>query len=198
MSKLGKIRHDSERDDPTNRARRDPGLDVVLSLSLDSRLESGLVAARAVGRLCGEAGFDAAATYAVELCTAEAVVNAVRHAYGERAGSPVGIAVALSDDSIVISVSDQGAGLPSGILAPPELAPDPAIFETHEGGGWGLLLMQRLMDRVELVPSERGTRLRLVKDRPTRPGACPGTATASSRAAVSGEDANQPERKDKP
>lgn len=151
---------------PTRSPPPGPAPDTILSLDLDSRLESGREAARAVGRLCQAAGFDTSTSYAVGLCTAEAVVNAVRHAYGGRAGHLVRVVVALAEGSIAICVADEGGGLPQGALPPPEPDPDDVALEEHEGGGWGLLLMHRLMDRVELLPGKRGTCLRLTKHLP--------------------------------
>lgn len=136
---------------------------TLLTLRLDSRLESGREASRVVGGLCREAGFDAATCYAVELCTAEAVVNAVRHGYEERAGNVVEVIADLSEGAIVVSVADDGPGLTSGWPPPSCEHLDQAALEERAGGGWGLLMMHRLMDRVELLPTVRGTKLRLVK-----------------------------------
>jgi anti-sigma regulatory factor (Ser/Thr protein kinase) len=75
-----------------------------------------------------------------------------------------------------VTVTDRGGGFPAGPLAPPGTlrSPNPAIpdlgreaaidpFE-QRFGGWGLPLVHRLADRVEILPnSPHGTTVRAEK-----------------------------------
>ncbi len=78
----------------------------------------------------------------LRLVLAEAYSNVVRHAHKDKPNLPVLIRLELKDRDIALEVWDHGQGYDlSTYMAPvPENMPD---------GGYGWLIMNRLMDRVE-------------------------------------------------
>ncbi|WP_017721626.1 ATP-binding protein [Kamptonema formosum] len=78
----------------------------------------------------------------LRLVLAEAYSNVVRHAHRDKPNLPVLIRLELKDRDIALEVWDHGQGYDlSTYMAPvPENMPD---------GGYGWLIMNRLMDRVE-------------------------------------------------
>lgn len=104
-------------------------------------------------------GFDAPAMIDIESAVGEALANAAEH------GVAAGFDVTASFDGsrIAIEIKDYGAGFDTDAA----LAASP---NTSAGRGYGLFLMRALMD--ELVFSESGTRVRLVKIS-TSPSALP-------------------------
>jgi serine/threonine-protein kinase RsbW len=98
--------------------------------------------------------------YDVELAFTEACTNALRH------GSPYGSAnqfhvhCEIQDSRLIMEVRDEGRGF--SYEPPPEPPKDPLNGPV---GGWGLYLMYKLMDalQVERLPCGCGTLVRMVK-----------------------------------
>jgi anti-sigma regulatory factor (Ser/Thr protein kinase) len=72
---------------------------------------------------------------AVEIAVAEAVGNAVLHAYPETDAGEVEVVVIVDDDAVEVVVRDRGIGLRS----------DPHV----DDAGYGVILMKALADKVE-------------------------------------------------
>lgn len=133
----------------------------VVTLVTDSRLENVELVARAVRGLCGAAGLEGRTCAHVELAVAEAVNNAIRHAYGRRPGHPIEVTVTLDETRLTIEVSDEGE--PMEPRPAPVLDFDPGDLERLPEGGMGLFLIHSVMDEVEY--ETRGGRNRLVMRR---------------------------------
>jgi anti-sigma regulatory factor (Ser/Thr protein kinase) len=89
----------------------------------------------------------------VESAIGEALANAAEH--GDRDAARGFVVDALCDHAqLVVEIKDYGAGFDADAVV--ASAPD-----TSAGRGYGIFLMQTLMD--EIAYSERGTRVRLVK-----------------------------------
>jgi serine/threonine-protein kinase RsbW len=119
--------------------------------ALDSVEELALCMARA-GGMCGdECAF-------VGVALREAVVNAWHHGRSPD-NAPIRIALHLLDDSLVITVRDQGPGFD------PAQVPDPLAEQNLDrGSGRGLFYMRRFTDRVSFVfPRRGGSVVRLLK-----------------------------------
>lgn len=78
----------------------------------------------------------------LRLALVEAYSNVVRHAHKEQPHIPVQIRLELKDRDFVLEIWDRGNGYDLSTYLPPK--PD----EKQEGG-YGWLIMNRLMDRVE-------------------------------------------------
>lgn len=78
----------------------------------------------------------------LRLVLAEAYSNVVRHAHRDKPNLPVLIRLELKDRDIALEVWDHGNGYDLSTY----MAPSP---EDMQDGGYGWLIMNRLMDRVE-------------------------------------------------
>lgn len=92
---------------------------------------------------------------------AEGLTNAVRHAHeGKAIETPIEIEVLIQARSLEIRIWDQGAGfdLAQRLVALPQTVSQDAI------GGRGLLLLQRLADRLSYTRTGDRNCLVIVKD----------------------------------
>ncbi|MEI6313331.1 MAG: ATP-binding protein [Syntrophus sp. (in: bacteria)] len=78
----------------------------------------------------------------VELAVSEACTNAIRHGADAAESAMVIVSFHMSETQLVIEVSDQGAGFNF------EEVPQPA-FDQHPEGGYGLYIIQKMMDEVQ-------------------------------------------------
>lgn len=78
----------------------------------------------------------------LRLVLVEAYSNVVRHAHREQPNLPVLIRVELKDRDLHLEIWDYGKGFDLSTYLPPE--PD-----DYQEGGYGWLILNRLMDRVE-------------------------------------------------
>ncbi len=94
----------------------------------------------------------------LKLALTEACSNSVRHAYGDEGGH-VEISFELTEDRLVVEVSDDGGGFEAAD------APPPAPGEDLAEGGLGIAIIRSIADEVEIGGRDngRGSRLRFVK-----------------------------------
>lgn len=94
----------------------------------------------------------------LKLALTEACTNSVRHAYVDGQGS-VQILYELSDDRLVVVVSDEGEG-----FEPPE-TPSVALEGSElSEGGLGIAIIEALADELEITErAQGGSSLRFVK-----------------------------------
>ena len=105
---------------------------------------------RALSALVGEGPLSPEEWYQVKLCVAEAVNNAIIHAYGRQRGHPVEVEVELAADQVVCRIADHGKPMPEGLLRQkPRLDYCPKDVAGLPEGGMGLYIMHQVMDRVE-------------------------------------------------
>ncbi|WAL60396.1 ATP-binding protein [Thermocoleostomius sinensis] len=78
----------------------------------------------------------------LRLVLVEAYSNVVRHAHREQPNLPVLIRMELKDRDLQLEIWDYGSGFDLSTYLPPE--PD-----NQQEGGYGWLILNRLMDRVE-------------------------------------------------
>lgn len=78
----------------------------------------------------------------LRLALVEAYSNAVRHAHKEQANLPVLLRLELKGRDLSLEIWDQGEGFDMSTY----LAPNPSA---KQEGGYGWLIMNRLMDKVE-------------------------------------------------
>ncbi|KPQ36101.1 MAG: serine/threonine-protein kinase RsbW [Phormidesmis priestleyi Ana] len=95
----------------------------------------------------------------LRLVVVEVYSNIVRHAHNEQPDLPVLIRIELEDNNLSLEVWDQGKGFKLDDYA----APMPGDFQE---GGYGWLILHRIMDRVEYQLRVGGDRncLKLEKD----------------------------------
>ncbi len=78
----------------------------------------------------------------LRLVLAEAYSNVVRHAHRDKPNLPILIRLELKERDIALEVWDHGTGYDLSTYAAP-------VPEKMQDGGYGWLIMNRLMDRVE-------------------------------------------------
>ena len=88
------------------------------------------------------------------LVTSEALTNALRHAGNP--GSRVRLAFTFYPDRIVITITDQGPGFDPGVVPLPD-------FENCPEGGYGIFIINTVMDGVRYEKNTEGNDLILIK-----------------------------------
>jgi len=111
-----------------------------------------------------QAGFDEAATYAVELSVDEACTNIIEHAYGGEGKGDIDLSVEITDQEFIVILHDQGSPFdPAKVPIPYHNVP----LEELKPRGVGLFLIRKMMDEVQFEFSpDRGNILTLRKHRP--------------------------------
>lgn len=94
--------------------------------------------------------------WAVELALAEALANVIRHGYSGRPGLNIGISLSIQIDRLELEVLDNARPFARDSVA---ILP----LDTPRTGGYGLHLIEEVMDTVEYSGDEKGGRLRMVK-----------------------------------
>ncbi len=109
----------------------------------------------------GQCGYPEASRFAVRLALEEALVNAFHHGHrGLPAETTLTVAYHVSNDEVVIAVTDQGPGFDPGTVPDPT---DDANIELPSGRG--LMLMRAYMNSV--THDLGGRRVTMVYKRPT-------------------------------
>ena len=87
-------------------------------------------------------------------------MNAMEHGNQYDASIPVKIAVALEETAVRVTITDQGSGAPFSAGSPPNLAAKLAGEQSPRG--WGLFLIQNMVDEMNIVQDEQHHTVELV------------------------------------
>ena len=110
-----------------------------------------------LGKIAAE-GFSDGELFAVRLALEEALINAIKHGNRADPDKSITIATEMDDDTVAITVTDEGEGFDPGHL------PDPTADENLEKpSGRGIMLMRVYMDEVSF--NKTGNQVRMVKQR---------------------------------
>lgn len=112
---------------------------------------------RAVQSIARSLGFSEAVAWDIELSVAEALANAVEHGSPEHGRNAVIVVCRVEEDKLTVDVRDEGPGF--------EPLGSPKQFESMHERGRGLRLIYRLMDRVNVRRTRKGSRIRMVKQK---------------------------------
>ena len=97
----------------------------------------------------------------IKLAIIEACINAIGHSTSE--DQCVSVNFEIQEDSLTIQISDFGQGFDVGPVRQ-------ELDKRHQDGqrkrGWGLKIMEELMDEVHVESGEQGTKITMVKRRP--------------------------------
>ncbi|MEM6561764.1 MAG: ATP-binding protein [Planctomycetota bacterium] len=104
------------------------------------------------------AGFTDRAAGEIGLCINEALANVIRHAYGNRPGMPIEIAIDVDTQRFQVVIRDWG----SGDLPDPDAA---HVKDQFAPGGLGLLCMRKLMDEVRYQLQPDGMKLTMRREK---------------------------------
>jgi len=88
----------------------------------------------------------------------EIVGNAIVHGNKQDKNKKVTIDFEYKNDTIIVSIQDEGKGFSEGEIANP-LEPENLLKES----GRGIFIVRALMDQVDFIGTKTGTRVRLVK-----------------------------------
>lgn len=107
-------------------------------------------------------GFGEADVNDITLCVDEACTNIIKHAYEWKKGRPIHIQMAMKNDEMLVTIIDHGKPFnPDGYQVP-------TLDEQLAGkkrGGYGILLIRKLMDRVEYMNRKSRNEIRMTKKR---------------------------------
>jgi serine/threonine-protein kinase RsbW len=102
---------------------------------------------------------DAAAIGELEIAMTEALSNVIRHSYDEQPGDRILLSLRIDDDKLELGIRDRGRPFDTDAYVPPDL-------DVPSDSGYGVFLMEELMDEVTRVPlDEGGTLVSLVRYR---------------------------------
>ena len=129
------------------------------TITISSEVEQIDDARRWVTDHARAAGVDDDAIFDLELALTEALANVVAHAYSGEPDHEILLGVVVGDDRVEVSVRDWGRPFDRAAYEPRDLD-DPGE------GGYGVYLIDELMDQVGREPqSDGGTLLTLTKNR---------------------------------
>lgn len=94
----------------------------------------------------------------ISMALIEACINAFEHS---RADNNIFIHFVIEEDSLVIKVIDQGIGFDKANVEIPKI--ENKLGTDERKRGWGLQLMQELMDTVEFESTKDGTTVTMTK-----------------------------------
>ena len=109
---------------------------------LPATLRSVGVARRAVRRFAAGLEVD---LDGIALAVSEAVSNAVAHAYADDARGSIDLSATASPSELTVTVRDHGRGLAAG--------------NGNAGAGYGLTIIRRVAEHVELADTPAGVKL---------------------------------------
>ena len=95
----------------------------------------------------------------ISMALIEACIHAMEHSIAD---NNVFINFLIEDDSLVIKVIDQGIGFDKTKVEIPKI--ENKIGKDERKRGWGLQLIQELMDSVEFESNEEGTTVTMKKN----------------------------------
>jgi len=112
-----------------------------------------------VGRRAAAGGFGPRAVADLEVAVTEAISNVIRHSYDNDEGQEVHLCMTVNAEKLTITITDSGKHFDRSAQAPVDL-------DVPHAGGYGLYLIEEIMDEVEWESlSPRGNRLHLAKNR---------------------------------
>jgi serine/threonine-protein kinase RsbW len=129
-------------------------IDLVIPILPDMEITAGYVAEAVANRMA----FDDEQSGDVKLALIEACINAFEHS--QSTDRQVFIKFIIEDDQMSVIITDHGTGFDPSVVPRPELATKMGKANKR---GWGLMLIENLMDSVDIVSSSQGTTLTMTK-----------------------------------
>jgi serine phosphatase RsbU (regulator of sigma subunit)/anti-sigma regulatory factor (Ser/Thr protein kinase) len=105
-------------------------------------------------------GLDEATQLRLGTAVSETAMNAIEHGNRERADLPVDVSVRANEYELVVSIADHGDGRPDSIPDRPDL--EAKLAGEDRPRGWGLFLVENMVDEVRAVPTGVGQAVELV------------------------------------
>jgi serine/threonine-protein kinase RsbW len=118
-----------------------------IRLSLPSFIGYEKIAMDAVAALARMMGFPSARVEDLRTAVSEACINAIEHGNKLNAATRVDVLLRPGAKTLIVQIFDNGAGFQRNINFKPRL--EKKISGEESPRGWGLFLMEHLVDRVE-------------------------------------------------
>jgi serine/threonine-protein kinase RsbW len=115
-----------------------------------------------VRQIAQDAGFESFAVYSIEMAVDEACSNIIEHAYGGEDKGVIHCTCSVSNDSLTITLQDQGISFDPSKIAQPNLSKN---LDERQANGLGLYFIRKWMDEVVFQTSRDGNMLKMVKRR---------------------------------
>jgi serine/threonine-protein kinase RsbW len=96
--------------------------------------------------------------WAIELALAEVLANVMRHAYDSQPGHEIRLSLMIDDEKLELEVQDFADPFQRDSIPPADL-------DTPRTGGYGLYIIEELMDEVIYSAADNGGHIRMVKRR---------------------------------
>jgi serine/threonine-protein kinase RsbW len=103
-------------------------------------------------------GIPVGVVWEIELAVGEALSNVIRHGYSGQANLKIELRLTIDEEKLELEIHDTARPFARNSVPPPPLG-------TASTGGYGLHLIDELMDEVEYARREDGGLLRMVKRR---------------------------------
>lgn len=108
---------------------------------------------------------DEAVRERLQTAVAEATMNAMEHGNQYRADLPVHIRVLDNTTQINVRIEDYGQGMAQTEIVAPDL--DSKLAGEQSPRGWGLFLIQNMVDEMNILQGEQGQIIELIVNRPS-------------------------------
>jgi serine/threonine-protein kinase RsbW len=131
---------------------------LQFELTLPIARDAELVAAGTTEKIALYTGFDEKAMSEVRLAVIEACINAFEHS--DSPDRRVYLTFVAEKDKLLVVVRDFGKGFDPTQVDAPRIQEK---LKRTPRRGWGLMLIRRLMDKVEFLDISPGTELRMTK-----------------------------------
>ncbi len=136
-------------------------------LIIDSRLEDIHKVSTAVNNFCSQLPLNSEEIFGIELCITEAVVNSIKHAYGNTPGNHVEVELKVYPEYLRIKVLDKGLSM-SPLQLEEVCEPFVEVESDGVGGvpttGRGLMIIANIMDDVSYYTKDESNALIMIKN----------------------------------
>jgi len=130
---------------------------------IDSRPGNEREAMKWVSAAVAQLGLEPRRLEQLETAVAEAAMNAIEHGNQSREELPVEVEVEAAGGTLVVRISDQGLGGPVGETETPDL--DKKLAGLQKPRGWGLFLVEQMVDEVQSTTEGGSHTIELVMNR---------------------------------
>jgi len=132
-------------------------LNPTVELTIPVMPDMELLATQTSAAVAKHMNLDDEKTAEINMALSEACINAFEHSESK---SEIEIHFRISDDSLVIQVTDSGKGFDKSKVDIPNI--EEKISSNYKRG-WGLKLIEELMDTVKFDSSDEGTTVTMTK-----------------------------------
>ena len=134
-------------------------LNPTVELTIPVLPDMELLATQTSAAVAKHMNLDEEKTAEINMALSEACINAFEHS---GSNSDIEIHFKISDDHLIIQVTDSGKGFDKSKVDIPNI--EEKISSDHKRG-WGLKLIEELMDTVQFASSEDGTTVTMTKNK---------------------------------